>query len=97
MRCVLKPADRDEVSIMNDKENAIQYMAGYVLYKLKKKCHAVDGLIQKDRDFITETSSSEWIKLIDRDELVHVTEDLECHQLFLSIKLITCHHIRTCC
>ena len=59
-------ADRDEVSIMNDKEkyNAIQYMAGYVLYKLKKKRHAVDGLIQKDRDFITETSSNEWIKLM---------------------------------
>ena len=35
-------ADRDEVSIMNDKENAIRYMAGYVLYKLKKKRHAVD-------------------------------------------------------
>ena len=29
-------ADRDEVSITHDEENAIRYMAGYVLHKLKK-------------------------------------------------------------
>ena len=54
-------ADRDVVSITHDEENAIRYMAGYVLYKLKKKQHAVDDLVQKDRDHITETSSNEWI------------------------------------
>ena len=84
-------ADRNEVSITHDEENAIRYMAGYVLRKLKKKRHAVDGLIQKDREYIAETSSNEWIKLIDRGGLVHVTE--ECHQLFVSIELITRHHI----
>ena len=49
-------------------------MAGYVLHKLIKKRHAVDGPIQKDQEYITETSSDEWIKLIDHDGLVHVTE-----------------------
>ena len=84
-------ADRDEVSITHDEENAIRYMDGYVLHKLKKKWHAVDGLIQKDQEYITETSSNEWIKSIDRGGLVHVTE--ESHQLFISIELITHHHI----
>ena len=84
-------ADRDEDSITHDEENAIRYMAGYVLHKLKKKQYTVDDLIQKDREYITETSSNEWIKLIDRGGLVHITE--ECHQLFVSIELITCHHI----
>lgn len=68
-------------------------MSGYVLHKPKKKRHALDGLIQKDQEYITETSSNEWIKLIDRGGLVHVTE--ECHQLFVSIELITRHHIRS--
>ena len=83
--------DRNIVSITHDKENAIRYMAGYVLCKLRKKQHAVDSFIQKDQDYITETSSNEWIKLIDRGGLGHVTE--ECHQLFLSIELITRHYI----
>ena len=83
--------NRDEVSITPDEENAIRYMAGYVLHKLKKKQYAVDDLIQKDREYITETSSNEWIRLIDRGGLVHITE--ECHQLFVSIELITRHHL----
>ena len=66
--------DRDEVSITPDEENAIRYMAGYVLHKLKKKQYAVDDLVQKDREYITETSSNEWIRLVDRGGLVHITE-----------------------
>ena len=79
-------ADRDEVSITHNEENAIRN-----LHKLKKKQNAVDGLIQKDREYIAETSSNEWIKLIDCGGLVYVTE--ECHQLFVSIELITRHHM----
>ena len=83
-------ADGDEVNITHDEENAIH---GWIciIHKLKNKRHAVDGLIQKDQEYITETSSNEWIKLIDHGGLVHVTE--ECHQSFVSIELITCHHI----
>ena len=36
-------ADRNIVSITHDEENAIRYMAGYVLRKLRKKQHAVDS------------------------------------------------------
>ena len=42
---------------------------------------------------MTQTRSSQWVQLIDRGGLVHVTE--EYHQLFVSFELFTLHHMRT--
>ena len=80
-----------DVSISHEEENAIRYMGGYVIRKLNKKQYSVDCLIEKNKDSIAETSSTEWVNLIDRGGLVHVTE--QCHQLFLSIEYITRHHM----
>ena len=82
-------ADRN-IIIPYEEENAICYMAGYVIRKLKKQ-YSVDFLIEKDKDNIAETKSTEWINLIDRGGLVHVTE--QCYQLFISIECVTCHHM----
>jgi len=82
---------QEEVSITLDEENAIRYMAGYVLRKLKNNKIAIDYLVQKDREYIDQTSSTQWVKLIDRGGLVHVTE--ECHQLFLSMELVIRHYM----
>ena len=47
--------------------------------------------MDKDRVGVTESYSSEWIDLINRGGLVHVTE--ESHQLFISIDYNTRHHM----
>jgi len=49
-------------------------MAGYVLHKLKKKKKIVDYLVQKDREYIDQTSSPQWVQLVDCGGLVHVTK-----------------------
>lgn len=85
--------DDQSISISYEEENAIRYMAGYVIRKLNKKQDSVDCLIEKNKDSMAETSSSEWVNLIDRGGLVHVTK--ECFQLFLSIESITRHHMST--
>ena len=48
----------------------------------------MDFLVDKDRVGVTESYSSEWIDLINRGGLVHVTE--ESHRLFISIDYNTC-------
>ena len=80
-----------DIIISNEEENAIRYMAGYVIRKLNKKQCSVDFLIEKDRNSIAENKSTEWVNLIDRGGLIHVTE--ECYQLFISIECVTRHHM----
>ena len=46
---------------------------------------------ESDQESMSESSSTEWVNLIDRGGLVHVTE--ECHHLFLSIEFVVKHHI----
>ena len=66
-------ADRN-IIISYEEENAVRYMAGYVIRKLNKKHYSVDFLIEKDKDSIAETKSTKWVNLIDRGGLIHVTE-----------------------
>ena len=55
----------EDISISVEEENAIRYMAGYVVRKLNKKFHSMNFLVEKDRENITESYSAEWITLID--------------------------------
>ena len=72
-----------------EEENAIRYMAGFVVRKVQKKLDAkdVEMLIESDKAAITGSSSAEWVNIIDRGGLVHVTD--ACYQLFLAIEHVT--------
>ena len=72
----------DAIEMTYEEENAIRYMGGYVIRKLKKKHFDIEFLIV-DQTFST-MESSEWINLIDRGGLVHITDD--CFQFFLSME-----------
>ena len=78
--------DETEVQFTYEEENAIRYMAGFVVRKVQKKLDAkdVEMLIESDEAAITDSSSAEWVNMIDRGGLVHVTD--ACYQLFLSIE-----------
>ena len=67
-----------------EEENAIRYMAGYVVRSLQKMADEVKMLIETDKKCIQESSSTDWINIIDRGGLIHVTD--ECYQLFLAIE-----------
>jgi len=47
----------------------------------------VEMLIETDKKRIQESSSTDWINIIDRGGLIHVTD--ECYQLFLTIEHAT--------
>lgn len=73
----------DDTKLTYEEENAIRYMSGYVIHKLQNKHIEVNFLIlDKASVAVSEVESSDWINLIDRGGLVHVTDD--CFQLFLS-------------
>ena len=77
----------DATELTFEEENAVRYMAGYVVYKLQKKLgkEKVEMLIETDKTTIR--NSTEWISIIDRGGLVYVTD--ECYQLFLSVEHAT--------
>ena len=79
----------DAATLTFEEENAIRYMAGYVVHKLQKKLQKekVEMLIEADQTAIQDSNSTEWISIIDRGGLVHVTD--ECYQLFLAIEHAT--------
>ena len=81
--------DEKEVQFTYEEENAIRYMAGFVVRKVQKKLDAkdVEILIESDKAAITGSSSAEWVDIIDRRGLVHVTD--ACYQLFLAIEHVT--------
>lgn len=64
-------------------------MAGFVVRKLQKKLEAkdVEMLIENDKATILDANSAEWVNMIDRGGLVHVTD--ACYQLFLAIEHAT--------
>ena len=84
----------DEVILTYEEENAIRYMAGYVVRSLQKKmADEVEMLIETDKKRIQESSSTDWINIIDRGGLIHVTD--ECYQLFLAIEHATRRELKT--
>ena len=77
-----------EVQFTYEEENAIRYMAGFVVRKVHKlDAKDVEMLIENDETAITDSSSAEWVNIIDQGGLVHVTD--ACYQLFLAIEQVT--------
>ena len=88
------PEDNDEARLTYEEENAIRYMAGYVVRNLQRKMAGeVEMLIETDKKHIQESNSTDWINIIDRGGLIHVTD--ECYQLFLAIEHATRQELRT--
>lgn len=81
--------ENDEEQFTYEEENAIRYMAGFIVQRIQKKLDAkdVEMLIESDRATIMDANSTEWINIIDRGGLVHVTD--ACYQLFLAIEHAT--------
>ena len=81
--------ENDEEQFTYEEENAIRYMAGFIVQRIQKKLDAkdVEMLIESDRATIMDANSTEWINIIDRGGLVHVTD--ACYQLFLAIERAT--------
>ena len=79
-----------------EEENAIRYMAGYVVRKLQKKFETEDiaMLIENDKSTILDANSAEWVNIIDRGGLVHVTD--ACYQLFMAIEHATRQELQLC-
>ena len=73
----------DDISLTYEEENAVHYMGGYVIRKLQNKGTEVDFLIL-DKPAVSKMESSDWMNLIDRGGLVHITDD--CFQLFFSME-----------
>lgn len=77
--------DDDVESLTYEEENAVRYMCGYVVRKMQNASKHVEvGFLISDQAAASQMESSEWINLIDRGGLVHVTDD--CFQLFLSME-----------
>lgn len=70
-----------------EEENAIRYMGGYVIKKLKDKKCDVGFLVDTKNKTSLEAQSSDWINAVDRGGLVHITDS--CFQLFLAIETVT--------
>lgn len=57
-------------------ENAVWYMSGYVVQKMQNfSKHVEVYLLIFNQAVVSKMESSEWINLIDRGGLVHVTDD----------------------
>ena len=74
--------DEMEIQFTHEEENTIRYMAGFVVRKMQKKLDVkdVEMLTENDEATITDSSSAEWVNIIDQGGLVHVTD--ACYQLF---------------
>lgn len=86
--------DDDVESLTYEEENAVRYMCGYVVRKMQNASNHVEvGFLISDQAAASKMESSEWIKLIDRGGLVHVTDD--CFQLFLSMECAVRRKLKT--
>lgn len=86
----------EDVTLTYEEENAIRYAAGYVLRSVRKKVmksqHAnkenivetIDSLAQ-NCDVDDDDVSSEWVTLVDRGGLIHISDDL--YRVFVAIEL----------
>ena len=78
-----------EAQFTFEEENAIRYMVGFVVRKLQKKLEAAEDIemLIEDKSMILDANSAEWVSIINRGGLVHVTN--ACYQLFLAIEHAT--------
>ena len=79
--------EENDIQFTYEEENAIRYMGGYVVRKLKEKKHDVEFLVNSRNKACLEAQSSDWINAVDRGGLVHITDP--CFQLFLAIETVT--------
>ena len=87
-----RPSELSAVEFTYEEENAIRYMGGYVIRKLKeKKDLDVDFLEDTDKEYL-HSHSTDWVNAIDRSGLVHIIDS--CFQLFLAIEMVTRQEIK---
>ena len=76
-----------------EEENALRYVAGFVIKSVKDKLKVPDdqetldilnSMVQEASSCTTPTSSKHWVKFINWGGLVQITED--AHQLFCAIE-----------
>ena len=73
-----------DIQFTYEEENAIRYMGGYIVRKLKEKKRDVEFLVDSKNKAYLETHSSDWVNAIDRGGLVHVTD--QCFNYSLQSK-----------
>ena len=76
-----------------DEENAVRYVAGFVIRAAKDKLkvpneqeilNILNSMVRVEEASSTSTSSEDWVKSVNRGGLVQITED--AHQLFCAIE-----------
>ena len=96
-------AEESTRTLTYEEENAIRYAAGYVLRAVKKKTmksssaqkdqlvEAIDIILRNDND-IEEDASSNWITVVDRGGLLHISDDL--YRVFVAMELDIRRYLR---
>ena len=76
-----------------DEENAVRYVAGFVIRAAKHKLKVpndqeildiLNSMVHVQEASSTSTSSEDWVKSVNQGGLVQITED--AHQLFYAIE-----------
>ena len=70
-----------------EEENAIRYMGGYVIRKIREKKNMDVSFLEDSDKVYLQSHSTDWINAIDRGGLIHITDS--CFQLFLAIETVT--------
>lgn len=81
--------------ISDNEENALRYIAGYILHKVKKRVsaskHALKKELMRGVDYLidkkdSDSGSAQWVQSLDRGGLCKVTE--EAHTLFYELEIL---------
>ena len=70
-----------------EEENAIRYMGGYVIRKIREKKNMDVSFLEDSDKVYLQSQSTDWINAIDRGGLIHITDS--CFQLFLAVETVT--------
>jgi len=70
-----------------EEENAIRYMGGYVIRKIREKKNMDVSFLEDSDKVYLQSQSTDWINAIDRGGLIHITDS--CFQLFLAVETFT--------
>ena len=82
-----RPLETSAIEFTYEEENAIRYMGGYVIRKLREKKDLNVGFLEdSDKEYL-HFHSTDWINAIDRGGLMHITDS--CFQLFLAVESVT--------
>ena len=89
-KCLINNHDTGYIQHMTlDEENAVRYVAGFVIIVAKDKLKVpndqeildiLNSMVHVQEASSTSTSSEDWVKSVNRGGLVQITED--AHQLF---------------